>query len=110
MRRLALEADLRMLAAVSDADGRGRVLPSDACGDSRWLLEHAERLRVRDAAPKPLLLGRHVIELGVRPGPELGRLLAAVFEKQLDGEIATLDQAITFARALIERRDDHTAQ
>ncbi|MBK6940646.1 MAG: HD domain-containing protein [Planctomycetes bacterium] len=80
VRRLALEADLRMLAAVSDADGRGRVLPSDACGDSRWLLEHAERLRVRDAAPKPLLLGRRLIELGVRPGPELGRLLAAVFQ------------------------------
>lgn len=110
VRRLALEADLRMLAAVSDADGRGRVLPASACGDSGWLLEHAERLRVRDAAPKPLLLGRHLIELGVRPGPELGRVLAAVFDKQLDGEIATLDQAIEVARALIERRDDHTAQ
>lgn len=105
VRRLALEADLRMLTAVADADGRGRALPVSACGDSSWLLEHAERLRVRDGAPKPLLLGRHMIELGVRPGPRLGRLLAMVFERQLDGEITTLDEAIAWARELIARDD-----
>lgn len=106
VRRLAVEADLRMLVAVADADGRGRVLPGRVCDDTRWLLEHAERLRVRDAAPKPLLLGRHLIELGVEPGPAMGVLLATVFEKQLDGEIATLDEAIACARVLVERRDD----
>lgn len=104
VRRLALEADLRMLVAVADADGRGRVLPASAGGDSHWLLDHAERLRVRDAAPKPLLLGRHLIDLGVKPGRELGQLLAAVFERQLDGDIATLDEALAYARVLLERR------
>ncbi len=105
VRRLALECDLRMLVPVSDADGRGRTLPDEQCGDSRWLLEHAERLRVKDAAPKPLLLGRHLIDLGMRPGPRMGELIQQVFEKQLDGEVVTLEQAVALARALVQRSD-----
>ena len=33
-----------------------------------------------------MLLGRHLLARGLRPGPEVGRLLAEAFEAQLDGE------------------------
>ena len=49
----------------------------------------------------PLLLGRHLLTLGVTPGPEVGRLLKVVYERQLDGEIVSIDDAIAAAKALL---------
>jgi tRNA nucleotidyltransferase (CCA-adding enzyme) len=43
--------------------------------------------------PEPLLKGRDVIALGVAPGPEVGRVLQAVYERQLDGAITTPEAA-----------------
>ena len=52
-------------------------------------------------APPPLLLGRHVLALGVEPGPRVGEILRAVYEQQLDGVVATEGEAIDRARALV---------
>ena len=52
--------------------------------------------------PKPLLLGRHLLELGMRPGPDMGALLKQVYEKQLDGEITTTENAITLASKILK--------
>ena len=65
-----------------------------------WFLERARALGVEHRPPQPLLLGRHLIDMGVKPGPEMGKLLKAVYERQLDGEIATLEDAQAAARAL----------
>jgi tRNA nucleotidyltransferase (CCA-adding enzyme) len=51
--------------------------------------------------PEPLLLGRHVLELGIRPGPRVGEILKAVYERQLDGEITTVEDAIAAAKSLL---------
>jgi len=56
---------------------------------------------VQHQPPPPILLGRHLIELGVKPGPRMGEILKAVYEKQLDGAVASLDDAIASARELI---------
>ncbi len=40
--------------------------------------------------------------LGVKPGPRVGEVLKAVYELQLDGTIASLEQAIERARVLLE--------
>jgi hypothetical protein len=42
-------------------------------------------------------LGRHLIEAGFEPGPEMGRLLREIYGLQLDGEITTLEEALTNA-------------
>jgi tRNA nucleotidyltransferase (CCA-adding enzyme) len=62
-------------------------------------------LAIATGGPRPLLLGRHLIELGVLPGPGLGAILRAVFERQLDGEVTTLEEARAAARAELSRRD-----
>jgi tRNA nucleotidyltransferase (CCA-adding enzyme) len=64
-------------------------------------LERAEELGILESAPAPLLLGRHLKTLGVAPGPEMGRLLAEVFHKQLDGSVTTLEEALEVARSLL---------
>jgi tRNA nucleotidyltransferase (CCA-adding enzyme) len=66
-----------------------------------WFLDRARRLGVEHRAPGPILLGRHLLELGVHPGPRMGEILKAVYELQLDGQVTTLDGAVAAARDLL---------
>ena len=50
--------------------------------------------------PAPLLRGDELAkELGIGPGPELGRVLAELAEAQYVGEVASREDAVRFARA-----------
>lgn len=51
--------------------------------------------------PRPILLGRHVLEMGVRPGPQVGRITRLVFERQLDGEVNSLEEAWAVALGIL---------
>ena len=97
-RRLSQKVDLELLARLAKADCLGRTGTFD-CQAMDWFLERARALGVEHAPPAPILLGRHVLALGVPPGPEVGRILKAVYEQQLDGEITSLEGAIAAARA-----------
>jgi hypothetical protein len=66
-----------------------------------WFIERARRVGV--TPPAPLLLGRHVLALGMPPGPRVGEIIKAVYERQLDGEITTVEAAIDAARSLTPR-------
>jgi tRNA nucleotidyltransferase (CCA-adding enzyme) len=98
-RRLAQKVDLELLARVARADCLGRTGAFD-CSAMDWFIERARRLGVEHQAPASILLGRHVVALGVEPGPRVGAILKQVYEKQLDGEITTLDEAIAEARRI----------
>ena len=97
-RRLAQKVDLELLARLARADCRGRTGDFD-CSAMDWFIERARRVGV--TPPVPLLLGRHVLALGVAPGPRVGEVLKAVYERQLDGDVATVDDAIATARSLL---------
>jgi tRNA nucleotidyltransferase (CCA-adding enzyme) len=97
-RRLALKVDLELLARLARADCRGRGGEFD-CSAMDWFIERARTLGVRP--PDPLLLGRHVLALGVPAGPRVGAVVKAVYERQLDGEVTTVDEAIAAARAIV---------
>jgi tRNA nucleotidyltransferase (CCA-adding enzyme) len=58
-------------------------------------------LEVDQRPPEPLLLGRHLLELGVEPGPLMGEITRAIYEMQLDGRVRNLDQAIEEAKRLL---------
>jgi tRNA nucleotidyltransferase (CCA-adding enzyme) len=100
-RRLAQKVDLELLARLAKSDCLGREPGHFNCEAMDWFLARARALGVEHRAPGPLLLGRHLIDLGVTPGPRMGEILKAVYERQLDGEIATLDDALAVARTLI---------
>jgi tRNA nucleotidyltransferase (CCA-adding enzyme) len=93
VRRLACAAEPRLLAALGEARG-----DADAAS---WLLARARALGVERGAPAPLLLGRHVLELGVPAGPEVGQITRAVYELQLDGTVRDLESALAAAKAVI---------
>lgn len=99
-RRLAQRVDLELLVRFGRADCHGRTGTFD-CSAMDWFLDRARALGVEHAPPAPLLLGRHLIALGVTPGPRMGEILRAVYEKQLDGAVTTLDEAMAEARYLL---------
>lgn len=101
IRRLARQCDLRMLALVAESDAQGRALPREQGGLREWLLARAAALDVKDHAPEPLLLGRHLQSLGVAPGKAMGKILAEAFELQLDGRITSLEDALAWARGRV---------
>ena len=58
-------------------------------------------LELEQGAPKPLLLGRHLLEIGLEPGPRIGEITRAVYEMQLDGRLQSLEEAKAAAKRLI---------
>lgn len=103
-RRLAQKVDMELLARLAKADCLGRTGAFD-CSAMDWFLEKARALGVEHKPPAPILMGRHLLELGVAPGPRMGEILKEVYELQLDGAIADLDTAIARAREFIGRAE-----
>jgi tRNA nucleotidyltransferase (CCA-adding enzyme) len=103
-RRLSQKANLELLARVAKSDCLGRIPGNFDCSAMDWFLERARELGVDRRPPKPLLLGRHLLALGMHPGPEMGALLKQVYEKQLDGEIKTAEEGIFIASEILECR------
>ncbi len=99
-RRLAQKVDLELLARLARADCRGRTGDFD-CSAMDWFIERARALGVEHQPPAPLLLGRHVLALGVPPGPRVGEILKAVYERQLDGEVRSVEDGIHMAQKLL---------
>jgi len=103
VRRLAkrLEPEtIPSLCTVMTADAMGRppkppVAPPIVAG----LLAKAAELQVQDRAPRPILLGRYLVELGMEPGPAFGEILEAAFEAQLEGKFMDLPQAFVWLAA-----------
>ena len=103
-RRLAQKVDLELLARLAKADCMGRAPGVFNCDAMDWFLDRARQLGVEHRPPGPILLGRHLLELGMKPGPRVGEILKAVYEQQLDGTVTDLDEAIAAATPLIESR------
>ena len=101
-RRLAQKVDLELLARLAEADCNGRTGAFD-CSAMSWFLERARALGVEHEAPKPFVLGRHLLDLGVAPGPGMGLILKEIYERQLDGSVASLEDALAVARTLVGR-------
>jgi tRNA nucleotidyltransferase (CCA-adding enzyme) len=102
-RRLAHKVDLELLARVAKSDCEGRQPGQFDCSAMDWFLERARALGVEHRPPPPILLGRHLLALGVKPGPRVGEILKAVYEQQMDGAVANLDEAIAAAQARLNQ-------
>jgi poly(A) polymerase len=63
-----------------------------------FLIEQAVELEKKPAIRPPLLTGRDLIALGMKPGPALGALLAEIRDKQLQDELTTPRQARAWAK------------
>ena len=100
IRRLAIRVSIPELLLVAEADHFGRTTDDALRREfpaKQWLLDQASKLDVRDKKPKPFLKGRHLLQLGMRPGPKMGQVLEEAFGLQLDGAILSLEEAKAWA-------------
>ncbi len=101
VRRLARQVQrIDRLVRVARADHAGRPPKQfDGFPAGEWLLARARQLAVDRQTPPPIIMGRHLLELGIQPGPDMGRLLNDCHEAQLDGEFGTLEDGLIYAKS-----------
>jgi tRNA nucleotidyltransferase (CCA-adding enzyme) len=105
VRRLARKCEPDLLYRVARADCLGRRPGRFEPVAMEWFRDRVQKLDVAVRPPEPLLRGRHLIALGMTPGPAMGRILEAVYERQLDGAVTNLDEAIAQARRHVGGND-----
>ena len=106
-RRLARKCELELLYRVARADSLGRNadwVPRGNWYDTvaqDWFINRAKELEVEQRPPAPLLMGCHLLEMGLMPGPRLGEISRAIYEMQLDGRVGNLAEAIAAAKRIL---------
>lgn len=86
IRRLANKCDIREVMLLHEADhkGRGGELGKDFEPIAKWFNEKIKEMSL-DKKIDPLVKGRDLISLGLKPGVYFGEILKKAFDKQLDG-------------------------
>ena len=108
-RRLARRCELELLYRVAKADSLGRNapwVPRERWFTSEvqeWFIARARELFVERRPPAPILMGRHLLEMGLKPSPLVGEITRAVYEMQLDNRVRTLEEALAAARELLSK-------
>lgn len=101
--RLRVAARKHLLVAAAWGEG-WRLLQALVCAApaARGLIDRIEReqgpLRRTGLAPLPLVGGEDLIGLGMAPGPDFGRLIAEVYDAQLEGAVSTRDEALAWVQ------------
>lgn len=97
VRRLALKLKgVELFCLLLRGAGKGE--------EAKKIAAIANENQIFSTPPEPLLTGRHGIELGIAPGPELGKLMKECFEAQLDGAFATLEEGKRYLKNLIAKK------
>ena len=108
-RRLARKCEPDLLYRVARADSLGRNsedVPREkwyGAEAQEWFIKRVRELNIEQGPPPPLLMGRHLLELGLPPGPRIGEITQTVYEMQLNNSVRNLEEAKAAAQKLIER-------
>jgi len=97
LRRLAVKlGGLKLLCLLV------KCAPQEHFGDvAEKLVAAARNLDLLEAAPQPYLMGKMLIDMGVKPGKQMGDIIKQSFELQLDGKISSAEEAVAWAKDLI---------
>lgn len=109
VRRLATRIGrIDRLVRVDSADrgGRGDVY-TEPSPQGAWLLKKAEVLAVKDQAPKPILQGRHLIALGLKPSKHFSEILKQAFEAQNEGLFEDETTALAYLAHELKNKQLH---
>ena len=107
-RKLALQVKrMDLLAKLAKADilGVGELPEPKEAKLARIDLfyEKARELELEREAPKPIVLGRHLVARGMTPGPAFKRILDACFEAQLDGVFSNEEDGLVFLDNMLKQ-------
>lgn len=91
----------QMLGWIMEADHSGRpwtgefMMPQDGIDFIAGMTKAKEAIQ-------PILMGRHLIEMGVKPGPQMGHILRMVQAAQVEGTVTDFEQAQAYARSIMQ--------
>jgi len=85
---------ISMLNRIVKADTNPAVHGNGKLVMMNKLIERASSMNLLNDKPTPIVQGRHLIKLGIKPGPEMGKILNDCEEAQLEGKFKTLEEAI----------------
>ena len=64
--------------------------------DYLYLLDFLYSLNGEPAVPPPLVTGRDLIRLGMKPGREMGKILSEIADLQLEGRLRSREEAMNY--------------
>lgn len=99
LRRLSVRLDGLKLLALLVKSTPAPLFKSATFADA--LLQAARDLDLLNAAPQPFLTGKMLLDLGVKPGKQMGEIIKKSFELQLDGQLTDSEAALAWAKAEI---------
>ena len=89
---------IEMLVRLGEADKGSKGL-SEGFAE---LLTVSGEMELNNKCPQPILMGRHLIKIGLKPGPEMGIILKKAFEEQLNGKFENLKGAFKWVKKEIQ--------
>ena len=98
-RRQKPSALVRLLEDVDDE----ALFVAWAAAESKLAARQIHRYVCKLRGVRPELDGKYLQSLGIKPGPELGRVLDALRDALLDGEVRTRAEQEAFVQELVER-------
>jgi tRNA nucleotidyltransferase (CCA-adding enzyme) len=103
LRRLAVKLDGLKLLCLLVRCTPGEFFADSAEGENfaEKLWNAASELNLMDAAPQPYLMGKMLMDMGVKPGKQMGEIIKKSFELQLDGKINNAEEAIAWAKSCL---------
>ena len=100
LRRMAVKlGGLKLLCLLVKATPRKYYAAAGALEFPEQLWQAAASLDLLNAAPQPFLMGKMLMDLGFKPGKQMGETIKQSFELQLDGKIKNAEEAIAWARS-----------
>jgi len=88
----------------ADHDGRPPLHSPETLQRIAALQQKARALALAETAPKSLVLGRHLLALGLNPGPDFKPLLDDAFEAQLEGAFADEAGGVAWLKDRLQNR------
>lgn len=103
LRRLAVKlGGLKLLGLLVKCTPRefysGSTADGECFADKFWNASNG--LDLIEEAPQPYLMGKMLMDMGVKPGKQMGEIIKKSFELQLDGKIKNAEDAVAWAKKM----------
>jgi tRNA nucleotidyltransferase (CCA-adding enzyme) len=92
-------ATIQELIWVTEAAFWGRELEVPDTSIIELFRKHAKELKVDKAPLAPLVKGKDLLALGVKPGPKMGTILKELETAQINGAFGTREEGVTYITA-----------
>jgi len=106
LRRLCAQPHFNKLMVLFEADCLSSFPEdpdrnNDKLDGVKFLKEFAIKMGDRIVLPTPFITGKHLIDLGLKPGPKFKDILTSIMDMQLEGEVKSLDDGLRIVKSII---------